>query len=192
MSMCRVVSCVVGRWCLLWPVHSLGKTLLSFALLHFVHSKAKCACYSRYLLISYFCIPVTYNEKDNFCCVSSRKSCRSSLNCSTSASLAFVVVAQTWFTVILNCLSWKRREIILSFLRLHQSISFWTFFFNYEGYSISSKGFLLIVADIMVIWIKFTHSCPFKFTDSSAQFSHSVVSNSLWPHGLQRTRLFRP
>ena len=34
MSMCRVISCVVGRGCLLWPVHSLGKTLLVFALLH--------------------------------------------------------------------------------------------------------------------------------------------------------------
>ena len=36
MSMCTVFSCVVGRGCLLWPVHSLGKTLLDFALLHFV------------------------------------------------------------------------------------------------------------------------------------------------------------
>ena len=36
MSMCRVFSCVVGRGCLLWPVHSLGKTLLAFALLHSV------------------------------------------------------------------------------------------------------------------------------------------------------------
>ena len=36
MSMCRVVSCVVGRGCLLWPVCSLGKILLAFALLHFV------------------------------------------------------------------------------------------------------------------------------------------------------------
>jgi len=37
-SMCRVFSCVVGRECLPWPVpvHSLGKTLLAFALLHFV------------------------------------------------------------------------------------------------------------------------------------------------------------
>ena len=34
MSMCRVFSCVVGRGCLLWPVRSLGKTLLAFALLH--------------------------------------------------------------------------------------------------------------------------------------------------------------
>ena len=33
---CIVFSCVVGKGCLLWPVHSLGKTLLAFALLHFV------------------------------------------------------------------------------------------------------------------------------------------------------------
>ena len=32
----RVFSCVVGRGCLLWPVCSLGKTLLAFALFHSV------------------------------------------------------------------------------------------------------------------------------------------------------------
>ena len=42
MSMCRVVCCVVGRRCLLWPVHSLGKTLLAFALLHFVFQGQLC------------------------------------------------------------------------------------------------------------------------------------------------------
>ena len=36
MFMCIVVSCVVGRRRLLWPVHSLGKTLLAFVLLHIV------------------------------------------------------------------------------------------------------------------------------------------------------------
>ena len=36
MSMCRVLFYVVGRRCLQWLVHSLGKTLLAFALLHFV------------------------------------------------------------------------------------------------------------------------------------------------------------
>ena len=36
MSMCRVFPCVAGRGCLLWPVCSLGKSLLAFALLHFV------------------------------------------------------------------------------------------------------------------------------------------------------------
>ena len=36
MSMCRVISCVVGKAWLLWPACSLDKTLLAFALLHFV------------------------------------------------------------------------------------------------------------------------------------------------------------
>ena len=36
MSMCRVFSCGVGRGCLLWPVGSLGRTLLAFVLLHSV------------------------------------------------------------------------------------------------------------------------------------------------------------
>ena len=40
MSICRVVSCVVGRRCLLWPVHSLGKTLISFCLASFCTPKS--------------------------------------------------------------------------------------------------------------------------------------------------------
>ena len=35
MFMYRVFSCVVGRGCLLWPVSSLDKTVLTFGLLHF-------------------------------------------------------------------------------------------------------------------------------------------------------------
>ena len=34
-------------------------------------------------------------------------------------------------------------------------------FVDCEIYSISSKGFLPIVVDVMVIWVKFTHSSPF-------------------------------
>ena len=68
---CVESSRVVGRECLLWPMHSLGKTLLCFALL-ILYSKAKFACYSRYLLTSYFCIPFPFNEKDTFQGVSSR------------------------------------------------------------------------------------------------------------------------
>ena len=34
-------------------------------------------------------------------------------------------------------------------------------FVAHEGYSISSKGFLPTVVDIIVIWIKFTHFRPF-------------------------------
>jgi len=35
------------------------------------------------------------------------------------------------------------------------------YFVDCEGYSISSKGFLPRVVDIMVIWIEFAHSNPF-------------------------------
>ena len=92
-----------------------------------LYSKAKLACYSRYVLTSYFCIPVPYNEKDIFFgCQFQKISFRSSQNCSTSASSALVVGAQTWITVILNSLPWKQTEIILSFLRLHSSIALWT------------------------------------------------------------------
>ena len=34
-------------------------------------------------------------------------------------------------------------------------------FVDYDGHSISSKGFLLTVVDIMVISMKFSHSGPF-------------------------------
>ena len=34
-------------------------------------------------------------------------------------------------------------------------------FVDYDGYSISSKGFLPTVADIMVISVKFSHCSPF-------------------------------
>ena len=42
MSMYRVFSCVVGRGCLLWPVHFLVKTLLVFALLHSIFQGQIC------------------------------------------------------------------------------------------------------------------------------------------------------
>ena len=65
MSMCRVFSCVVGRGCLLWPVHFLGKTLLVFALLHSIFQGQICLL-PQVFLDFYFCIPVPYNEKDLF------------------------------------------------------------------------------------------------------------------------------
>ena len=39
--MCIAVSCVVGR-CSLWPVHSVSKTLVAFALLHFIYQDQTC------------------------------------------------------------------------------------------------------------------------------------------------------
>ena len=43
-----------------------------------LYSKVKLVCYSRYLLISYFCIPIPSDEKGIFFDVTSRRCCRSS------------------------------------------------------------------------------------------------------------------
>ena len=61
-----------------------------------------------------------------------------------------LLVGQTWITVILNGLPWRRAEIILSFLRLHPSTAFQTLI-DHDVYSISLKVFLPAVIDIMVI-----------------------------------------
>ena len=76
-----------------------------------LYPMAKPACYSRYLLPYYFCILVSYDEKDNFIFfgVSFRRSCRSSQNHSIRASSTLVIGAQTCITVILNVLPWKHR-----------------------------------------------------------------------------------
>ena len=52
--------------------------------------------------------------------------------------------------MILNGLPWKRTEIIQLFFILHPRTAFQTLV-DYEGYSISSKGFLPTIVDIMVI-----------------------------------------
>ena len=53
---CVVISCVVARGCLLWLVRSLRKTLLAFALLHFVLQGQSClflqVCLDFLLLLS--------------------------------------------------------------------------------------------------------------------------------------------
>ena len=55
-------------------------------------------------------------------------------------------------TVILNGLPWKWIEINLSFLRLCWSTAFQTLV-DYDGYSISSKGLLPTVVDIIDIYL---------------------------------------
>ena len=57
MSMCRVFSCVVGKGCLLWPVHFLGKTLLVFALLH--------SAFQGQICLLLHCDPLQYSCLEN-------------------------------------------------------------------------------------------------------------------------------
>ena len=72
-----------------------------------------------------------------------------------TVQLQLLVRAQTWITLILNDFPWKQTEIILSFLRLHFEIAskycILDSLVDHNGYSISSKGFLPTVVDIIVI-----------------------------------------
>ena len=100
--------------------------------------KAKLALLTRYLLTSYFVFQSLMMKRTSFFGVSSKRSCRSSKNHSTSASLALLVGAQTGITVTLNGLHWKQTKITQSFLTLHPSTAFQTLVDKW-GYSISSK-----------------------------------------------------
>ena len=53
-------------------------------------------------------------------------------------------------------------------MRLHPSTAFWTLLLT-----MMAEGFLPAVVDIMVIWVKFTHSSPFQFSDSLNVDTHS-------------------
>ena len=155
MSMCRVFSCLVGRGCLLWPVHFLGKTVLVFALF-ILHSKAKPVCYSSCFLTSYFCIPVPYNEKDIFWVLVLKGLV--GLHRTVQLQLLQCYWLGHWLGLLwywMVCLGNKQR----SFCRFWECIS--DSFVDHDGYSISSEGFLPAVVDVMIIWVKFTHSNPF-------------------------------
>ena len=158
--MCRVFSYVVGRGCLLWPVRSLGKTLLALALLHSVF-QAKFACYSRCFLTSYFCTIVPYNEKRHRFAVLVLKGL---VGLQRTVQLQLLQhyssgcrLGLLWYLMI--CLGTNRDHSVIFETAPKYCIS--DYLVNYEGYSISSKRFLPPVVDIMVIWSKLAHSSPF-------------------------------
>ena len=77
----------------------------------------------------------------------------------SSYSLALVVGAQTWISVTLNGLPWKWTDHSVVFVAAPKYCILDSFV-DYLGYSISSKGSLPTVVDIMLTWIKFAHSHP--------------------------------
>ena len=94
-----------------------------------------------------------------FMSVNSRRSCKSSHNHSTSASLALVLghrLGLLWYSMV-----WLGNEQrpFYRFWDCTQGLHFGCFV-DYESYFISSKKFLPTVLDVMVIWIKFSHSGP--------------------------------
>ena len=107
-----------------------------------LYSKVKFACYSRYLLTSYFCIPVPYNEKDIFF-----------LECQFQKVLQ--VFKELFNFSFFSITGWGTDlgycgiECFASEMNRDHSVIFETApkhcisgsFVDYEGCSISSKGF---------------------------------------------------
>ena len=126
MSMCRVISCVVGRGCLLWPVHSLHKTLLAFVLLHFVLQGQSCLVLqvSLEFLLLHFSPLWLKGHLFFFFGVTSRRLV--GLHRYVQIHLLGISGWASLNSYDTEWLPWKRREIFLSFLRLHPSTAFWT------------------------------------------------------------------
>ena len=118
-----------------------------------LYSKAKFACYSRCFLTSYFCIPVPYNERDNFFWVLVLKGLVGHHRAIQLQLLQCYWLGHRlglpWYWMV--CLGNEQR----SFCHLWDCIQVLNFrlFVDHVGYSISSKGFLPTIVDIMVIWV---------------------------------------
>ena len=125
MSIYRLMSCFVGRGCFLWSVHSLCKTLLAFALLHFVLQGQTCLLFQVFLdSLLLHSSPLWWKEYNFWVLVLEglvglRRAIQLQL-------LWHYWLGHTWITVILNGLPWKGTEIILLCLRLHPHTAFWT------------------------------------------------------------------
>ena len=90
MSMCRVVSCIVGRGCLIWPVCFLGKTQLAFRCF-ILYFNVKLAVIPGISWLPTFSLQYAMKKKTFFSVISSRRSYMSSHNHLIWTSLALLV-----------------------------------------------------------------------------------------------------
>ena len=160
MSLCRVFSYVVGRRCLLWPVHFLGKTLLVFALLHSVFQCQICLLLQVFL--DFLLLHSSPLEWKGYLLgglvlkglVGLHRPFNFSFFSITGWGIDLDYHDIEWFALETN----RDHSVDFEFASKY-CIS--DSFVDHDGYSISSEGFLPTVVDIMVIWVKFTHSSPF-------------------------------
>ena len=153
MSIRRVFSCVIGRGCLLWPVHSLGKTLLAFALLYFVFQGQICLLLRVFLdFLLLLSSPLWVLVLEGL--VGFHGSVQLQLLQHYWAGHRLGLHDTEWFVSETN----RDHSVIFEIASKHCILDS---FVDHDGYSISSKGFLPTVVDIMIIWVKFTYSSPF-------------------------------
>ena len=122
MSVCRVVSCVVGRGCLQWPVHSLGETLLAFALLHFVlQGQTYLLLQVSFDFLFFHSNPLWWKRHLLGILI-----LKGLVGLHRTSQLQLFQLNYTWIIVMLNGLPWKWTKIILLFLKLYPNTAFWT------------------------------------------------------------------
>ena len=114
----------------------------SLCLLRFVFQGQICLLLQVSLDFPTFAFQSPMMKRTSFLGVSSRRSCRSLQNHSTSASSALVVGAQTWIYCDIECfaLETNRDHSVIFEIAPQYCIS--DSFVDYDSYSISSKEFL--------------------------------------------------
>ena len=158
--MCRLIFCVVGRGCLLWPECSLGKILLAFALLHFVLQGQTWLLLQVSLdFLLLHSSPLWWKGHLFWVLVLEGI-------VGLHSTIQLQLLQHCWLGHILDYhdIEWFALEVNRDHSVIFEIASKYCIsdsFVDYDDYSISSKEFLPTVVDIMVIWIKFTHSGPF-------------------------------
>ena len=154
---------LLWRGCLLWPVCSLDRTLLAFVLLHSVFQGQ--ICLLRQVFFDFLLLhssPLYW--KGHLFWVLVLKGLVGlhrtiQLQLLQHYWLGYRLGAVYYFNIEWFALETNRDHFVVFEIASKYCIS--NSFVDQDGYSISSEGFLPAILDIMVIWVKFTHSSDY-------------------------------
>ena len=158
----HLIFWVVGKWCLLWPMCFLGKTLTAFVLLHFVLQGQTCILLQVVLDFLLFHFNPQWLKGHSFFF----------FFFPLEGIVIFIELIKFSFfgisgwVINLDCcnVEWLALEINWNHCVVFEGAPKYCIldsFDDSEGYSISSKGLKPTVVVVMVIWIEFTHFHPF-------------------------------
>ena len=176
MSMCRVVSCVVGRGFLLWLVHFHSRTLLALALLHFSLQGQSCLLLQVSLdFLLLHSSPLSW--KGHLLLVLVLGGLVGHLR---TIQLQFFRI-NVWGIDLDYCdIEWFALEMNSNHLLIYEIAPKYYIsdsFTDCVSYSFSSKGFLPTVLDIMVIWIIFRVHHKKYWTGWSTSWNQDCLEN---------------
>ena len=186
MSMHRVFSCVVGRRCCYDQGVLLAKLLLSFDLLHFVFQGQICLLFQVSLdILLLHSSPLWWKGYLSWVLI-----LEGLIGLHRTIQLKILQhywsghrLGLLWYWIV--CLGNEQRSFC-HFWDCIQVLHFRLFCWLW-GVLHFPKGFLPTVVDIMVIWVKFTHSSPFNslipkmsmFTLAICQFANCLTTANL-------------